>query len=348
MSNVNYSARSTSRITIRDVAAQAGVSLQTVSRVVNGHPDVSDETRARVQNVITALRYRPNGIARSLVAKSSNTLGVVASGFQLFGPAQLLTGVEQQATELGWHLMIEIGDPTKRDDYDRIATNLMSQNIEGVIWAYPELTGARERAFHEQIQPYAPIIFLSMDPQPGSAVLNVDNCAGARMAVEHLIARGYKNVGIITGPMALWSGKERVKGWEDALRIARLPHATKQIAHGDWSAASGDAGLVQLLKQFPKLDAVFASNDQMALGVFKAANRMKLNVPGDLGVVGFDNSPESAFFMPALTTVHNDLAELGRLAVRELHRVIQCQRDGREASAASLTLQPKLVMRDSA
>jgi len=330
------------------VAAQAGVSLQTVSRVVNGHPDVAEATRERVQAVITQLRYRPNGIARSLVAQSSHTLGVVASGFQLFGPAQLLTGIEQQATGMGWHVMLQIVDSTKPHDYDRIATNLISQNVEGVIWAYPELTGERERAFHQQIQPHAPTIFLSMGPQAGSPVLCIDNRMGARLAAEHLIARGYRHIGIITGPRELWSAQQRILGWQDALVAARLSHGAKQIMDGDWSARSGAEGLEQLVKQFPKLDAVFASNDQMALGVLKAADRLGLNVPKQLGVAGFDDSPEAAYFKPPLTTVRNDLAELGRLAVRELDRVLQLQHAGQEAAATSLTLQPSLVLRESA
>ncbi len=348
MPNVNRPTRPNARVTIRDVAEQSGVSLQTVSRVVNGRPDVAEDTRERVQGVITQLRYRPNGIARSLVAQNSHTLGVVASGFQLFGPAQLLTGIEQQATSLGWHVMLQIVDSSKHDDYDRIATNLISQNVEGVIWAYPELTGERERAFHRQIQPHAPTIFLSMGPQPGSAVLCVDNRMGARMATEHLVERGYRHIGVITGPKDLWSAQQRVLGWKDALVAARLPHGAKQIAFGDWSASSGDADLAQLLKQFPKLDAVFASNDQMALGVLKAADRFGLSVPKQLGVVGFDDSPEAAYFKPALTTVRNDLLELGRLAVRELHRVLQLHHAGHEATATSLTLQPSLAVRESA
>lgn len=344
MTNVNRSPR----VTIRDVADQARVSVQTVSRVLNNHPDVADRTRERVQRVIAQLRYRPNGIARSLAAQNSHVLGVVASGFQLFGPSQLLTGVEQQATESGWHLMLQIVDSSKPDDYDRVASNLISQNVDGVIWAYPELTGERERAFHEQIKPHAPIVFLSMAPQPDSAVLNVDNRHGARLATEHLIERGFKHIGLITGPMSLWSAQQRKLGWQDALASARLPHGARQVIEGDWSAASGEAGLLQLVKRFPKLDAVFASNDQMALGALKAADKLSLNVPRHLGVVGFDDSPESAFFKPALTTVHHELLELGRLAVRELHRVLQTQREGKPATAASLVLQPHLVVRESA
>ncbi|MCS7061958.1 MAG: LacI family DNA-binding transcriptional regulator [Anaerolineae bacterium] len=336
------------RVTIREVAAQAGVSTQTVSRVVNGHPDVSDETRIRVQQVIAQLRYRPSGVARSLAARSSQMLGVVAGGFHLFGPVQLLTGIEQQATDLGWHLMLQIVDSANPQDYERVAANLISQNVAGVIWAYPELTGECERAFLQQVRSYAPVVFLSMEPCAGSAVINVDNRHGARLAAEHLIARGYRHIGIITGPLTLWSAQQRKLGWQDALASAELPRHKRQIVEGDWTAAGGDAGLVKLLTQFPTLDAVFVSNDQMALGALKAAERLGRRVPDDLGIVGFDDIPESGFFKPSLTTVHHDLIELGRIGVRELHRVIQLHHEGRPASTTSLVLQPWLVVRESA
>ncbi len=328
------------RITIREVAAQAGVSAQTVSRVMNGHPDVSDQTRARVLAVVAELGYRPNGIARSLVTQRSQLLGVVASGFQFFGPAQLLTGIEQQARELGWSLILQVADSPTPQAHERALTQLFAQNVAGIIWAYPELG---ERPFRTPFQP--PTVFLSMAPQPEAATLNVDNRHGARSATEHLIARGYRHIGIITGPLALWSSQQRKLGWQDALVASGRMPLEKQVVEGDWSAASGAAGLRQLLRQYPKLDAVFVSNDQMALGVLKAADQLGRRVPDDLGIVGFDDIPEAAFFKPALTTVRHDLMELGRLAVRELHRVIQSDRP---AATTSLVLQPQLIVRESA
>lgn len=344
MSHVNRT-----RVTIREVAARAGVSIQTVSRVINDRPDVSGDTRARVQAAIAELRYHPNGIARSLSTNTSDALGVIASGFHHYGPSQLLTGIERQATELGWHLVLLNIDPTKANEYDRVAAALLSQRLPGVIWAYPELTGERERAFHRQVAPHTHIVFLSMPPQPGSAVISVDNRAGARMAVEHLIARGRRCIGLVTGPQALWSARQRRLGWHDALTAAGVPACDAQIASGDWSAASGEAGLARLLAHSPDLDAVFASNDQMALGVLRHAHRLGRRVPDDLGVVGFDDTPESAFFTPALTTVHHDLIELGQLAVRELSRAVRARQAGARAVApASLMLQPALVVRESA
>jgi len=336
------------RVTIREVAAQAGVSTQTVSRVVNGHPDVSEKTRAQVQALIAQLRYRPNGIARSLAIQSTQLIGVVAAGFQLFGPAQLLTGIEQQSRDLGWHLMLQVVEAPTSKACEHALTSLSFQNVAGVIWAYPELSDECERVFRQHALTHAPMIFLSMSPRSGAATLSVDNRQGARIATEHLLDRGYRHVGIITGPLTLWSAQQRKLGWQDALTAAGLARSDKQTVEGDWGAASGEAGLLRLVKQFPRLDAVFVSNDQMALGVLKAADRLGRQVPDDLGVVGFDDIPEAAFFKPALTTVHHDLIELGRLAVRELDRVIQAHRAGKPATAASLVLQPYLVTRESA
>ena len=339
-----------SGVTIRDVAERSGVSIQTVSRVINNRPDVAEETRKRVQLAIADLRFRPSGIARSLVTRHSGALGVVAGGFQHYGPTRLLTGIEREASALGWHLLLQSFDQARSDDeLERIGTTLISERVTGVLWVYPELSSDQEQAFYEQIAPHAPVFFLSMLPVTGTPVLSVDNRAGARMAVEHLIGRGRRNIGIITGETELWSAVERQAGWQDALSRAKLPCPASAVAHGDWTPASGDAGMRQLLKSNPELDAVFASNDQMAFGAMRAAMQLGKRVPQDLAIIGFDNTPESAVFTPALTTVQHDLVELGTLAVRELHRLVEAQRNGQDIPRpASLMLQPSLVVRESA
>jgi LacI family transcriptional regulator len=336
-----------SRVTIRDVAREAQVSLQTVSRVINRHPDVAEQTRAQVQSVIDRLRYQPSGIARSLVGASTRTLGVIGAGFDFFGPSQMLVGVERQATALGFHISLQVVADTTPSEYARIAGNLISQHVDGVIWAYPELTGEHEQSLYHTLAPYMPIVFLSMAPQPNLAVIGVDNRAGARMATEHLIQRGYRQIGIVTGQNGLWSTGQRLLGWRDALLAAGLPHGEEHVVHGDWSARSGEQGLRVLHERLPELDAVFASNDQMALGVLRAAAQLGRPVPAALGVVGFDNMPESAYFMPALTTIQHDLVELGRLAVRELRRVMATHSEGVAEEPASLIIQPQLIIRES-
>jgi LacI family transcriptional regulator len=335
------------RVTLKHVAREARVSLQTVSRVVNGHPDVAAHTRDEVEAIIKRLRYRPNGIARSLVGAQSRVLGVVTAGFEFFGPSQLLVGIERQATEQGYGLSLQVVHDRAVRGYELIAANLLSQQVDGVIWAYPELTGSDEHAFHDELAPHAPVIFLSMAPQVASAVINVDNRAGARMATEHLIARGYTQIGMISGPPGLWSTEQRILGWRDALLAAHLPNDDAQIYDGDWTAASGEAGLTTLRARLPKLDAIFASNDQSALGVLRAANQLGLQIPKQLAVAGFDDIPESAFFSPPLSTVRNNLIEVGRIAVRELQRVIDARRNGQPATPTSIVITPQLIVRES-
>lgn len=338
----------TNRITIKDVAAKADVSIQTVSRVINGHPDVSAATRQKIQAVIAELNYHPDALARSLITRNSAALGVIAGGFELYGPSRLLAGVERQAGQMGWHLLLQSAEMERPAGFDETIANLISQRVAGIIWAFPELSAERAQALLNQVTPHAPIIFLSMNPIQNAPVICVDNRAGARMAVAHLVAGGRKKVGLITGRMELWSGEQRKLGWHDALSAARLPRAKKQIAIGDWSPISGEEGLRRLLKDNPDLDAVFASNDQMALGALRLAHRLGRRVPDDLAVVGFDNMPESAFFTPALSTVQNDLIALGRLAVSELHRVVTARRENRALDAPSaIMIQPTLVVRES-
>ena len=337
-------------ITIRDVAREAGVSIQTVSRVLNDRPDVASDTRKRVQVAIADLRFRPSGVARSLVTRNTGTLGVVAGGFQHYGPTRLLTGIERGASALGWHLLLQSFDVARPDhDLERIGANLISERVSGVLWVYPELSSEQEQAFYQMVSPHAPVFFLSMLPVSGAPGLNVDNRAGGRMAVEHLISQGRRRIGIITGDISLWSARERKAGWQDAMSRARLQYSPKLVAHGDWSPASGEAGMRQLFDANPDLDAVFACNDQMAFGALSVAHQLGKRVPRDLAVVGFDNTPESAVFIPALTTVQHDLIELGALAVRELHRLVEAQRNGHDLhKPASLMLQPSLIVRESA
>jgi LacI family transcriptional regulator len=338
----------TNRITIKDVAAKAGVSIQTVSRVINGHPDVSVDTRGRIQRVIAELNYHPDALARSLITRNSDAVGVIAGGFELYGPSRLLSGIERQAALVGWHLFLQSAEQEHTTGFDEAVANLISQRVAGIIWAFPELNADRGQALLKQVAPHAPIIFLSMNPIPNAPVICVDNRAGARMATAHLVAQGRKKIGLITGQMDLWSGEQRRLGWHDALSAARLPRSKKQLAIGNWTPTSGEDGLRQLLKDNPDLDAVFASNDQMALGALRLAHKLGRRVPDDLAIVGFDNMPESAFLTPALTTVQNDLIALGRLAVSELHRVVTARRENRVLEAPSaIMIQPSLVVRES-
>jgi DNA-binding LacI/PurR family transcriptional regulator len=177
-----------------------------------------------------------------------------------------------------------------------------------------------------------------------------DNRLGGQIGTEYLLRQGYRNIGLITGSPGLLASQERQCGWEDALLAAGLPPAPQQVVEGDWTAVSGEQGLRRLFQQFPQIDAVFVSNDQMALGVVKAANDLALPVPARLGVVGFDNVAEASCFIPPLTTLHNPFQEMGMMAVKELDRMLRehNHQEGSRSVPLRIVLKPELIVRESA
>ncbi len=331
------------QVTIKQVAQEAGVSTQTVSRVLNNRPDVAPETRRLVQAVIDRLGYQPSAIARSLIRRRSHALGVVVAELGQYGPTRRLLGIEQAADELSYSLHFSMIQQPEADSGERLLNDLLSWQVEGVIWAVPEIGYNRAWLQDKIPQLSVPVICISEQPCSNLPAVSVDNRIGGRLATEHLLAQGYQHVGLITGPLTWEVARQRQLGWQDALRTTQ----NRQIIEGDWSAASGERGLRQLLKQYPEMDAVFACNDQMALGALQAAHQLSLRVPEDLGLVGFDNTPESAYFWPALTTVRHELIEQGKLIVRELIGMIEARQQTDKVVQKATVLQPQLVIRRS-
>ena len=336
------------RVNIKQVAAEAGVSTQTVSRVLNNRPDVAPETRRRVKEVIARLGYQPSSIARSLIQGRSCTLGIVGTGLEYFGPSRTLVGAVNQANALGYRLILNLLHEPATNDVEPILQAMYAQHVDGIVWGIPEIGSNRQWIMEGYSRLRVPVVFLSMAPHPDLSTVSVDNRAGGRIATEHLLAQGYRNIGLITGPLDWWEARERKLGWQDALEAAGLPVQESLVVEGDWSAASGEQGLHRLYQQHPALEAVFVCNDQMALGVLKAARQMGLHVPKDLAIVGFDDIPEAAFFYPPLTTVRQEMIDLGSCAVTELDRLIRLSRQGDEVvRPRSISLQPRLIVRES-
>jgi LacI family transcriptional regulator len=334
--------------TLRDVAEYAGVSIKTVSRVVNHQNEISEETRQRVQAAIDELGYRPNVLARSLIHQHSKTLGVIAWGIDYYGPSRTVVGIEQEANELGYSLFLcLVNHPT--DDHEKILDTLISRRVEGIIWAIPEVGDNRKWIQTDHLDQLPPVVFLSMAARPGISVVSVDNRNGAKQAVQHLYQQGKRKIGIITGPMAWWEARERFDGWQEALQELGLdPSAELIVKSDDWSAVNGERGMRTLLAQAPDVDAVFASSDQIALGAMGIAHQLGLRLPQDLAIVGFDNTPEAAFFWPPLTTMYQQLIDVGRIAVKNLHEIILSRQTQNEALPPSLTrLKPELIVRAS-
>jgi LacI family transcriptional regulator len=188
-----------------------------------------------------------------------------------------------------------------------------------------------------------------MESRPGISVVSVDNRNGAKQAVQHLLEQGRRKIGIITGPMTWWEARERYAGWQDALGEAGLEASLSLVVNSDdWSAVNGERGMRTLLAQVPDIDAVFASNDQIALGALSTTHQLGRCVPQELAIVGFDNIPEAAFLWPPLTTIYQHLVDLGRVAVKNLHEMIVSRQSQSEPLPPSFTmLKPELVVRAS-
>ena len=336
------------RATIREVASAARVSTQTVSRVINERPDVSPETRRRVQAVIDKLRYRPSALARSLIRQRSYTLGVVTAGLRHIGPSRTLSGITAAAADAGYALLLEELPRYDLGDATPIFHALTSRQVDGIIWAVPEVGSNRSWTGHLPAELQVPIVYLAMEPRPNISVVSVNNYMGGRLAMAHLLQQGYRSIGHIAGPLDWWEARQRMAAWKDALHEAGLEAPDQHWAEGNWSSASGGEATERLLVQFPQMDAIFAANDQMALSVLHTAPLHGRRVPQDLAVVGFDNVPESAYYCPALTTIQQDQYNVGKVAVEEMTRIVEAGWQGLEAvEPKSIMLSPTLVVRES-
>jgi DNA-binding LacI/PurR family transcriptional regulator len=335
------------KVTIKDVAQAARVSTQTVSRVINSRPDVSPTTRARVQQVIKELEYSPNVIARSLSRGRTNTFGVVGFGLSYFGPSSVLLGIEQKTNELGFSLLLSLLDDFDAAQIDGILRNLLSRQVDGIIWAVPgndRLVGELSGRFCEIS---VPVVYLNKLKNQDEIIVAMDNRLGGRLATEHLFEQGYRQIGIITGPTDWWEAQEREMGWREIMGEAGINNLDELIVNGDWTAASGDVGLHSLLAKSPDMEAVFASNDQMALGALQAARRLGVNVPQDLGIVGFDDIPEAAYFYPSLTTIRQNAIALGALAVDQMCNYIKAREKNDDFEPDVKWIEPRLIVRGS-
>jgi LacI family transcriptional regulator len=334
-------------VTIIDVARRAKVSAGTVSNVLTGKRPVAEHTRKRIQTAIDELGYQPNLLARSLVNRASNSLGVVTSGLEYYGPSRTLVGIERQANELGYSLLLSLLHDPETADVDSVLDDLRARRVDGIIWAVHEIGCNRAWMAPERLRALPPIVFLTMEFQPHATIVSTDNRAGAAMAVNQLLGQGCREIAIITGPLEWWEARERLAGWRACLAAAGCNHDDALVYTGDWTAASGEQGFHRLLAQRPAVDAIFASNDQMALGVLRACHFAGRRVPTDLAVAGYDNMPEAAYLVPSLTSVRQHLADVGRTAVQALHQAVAARSQGETPDAHIHMIMPELVVRES-
>jgi DNA-binding LacI/PurR family transcriptional regulator len=335
------------RLTLEDIAREAGVSKQTVSRVINHNPDVARETRTRVQDIINRLGYQPNQIARSLSAKRTRTIAVVISKIDQYGPRAILLELDQQAHAAGYRLLPYIIHETEPSDLDAYLRNLLSHQPDGVIWAISNIGDLLESLSPDSSLPI-PIVATDINVSGIQSAVAVAHVQASQMAVAHLIEQGSQHVGVITGPPNWAVSRLRLEGWRQGLIEAGLPPDDHQIVQGDWSAQSGYEAMTRLLSQYPQVDAVFASNDQMALGVLHLLYERGIHVPDAMCVAGYDDIPEAAYFSPGLTTIRQPYTDICRITVQTLVRLIDAHNaDEPYPPIEKSLLYPKLIVRGS-
>lgn len=333
----------TKRVTIKDVAARAGVSYQTVSRVINNKGEVSPEVRARVQTAIAALRYRPNAIARSMVKGNTHTLGCIAPNLTDYTFACILEGAKSEAQRRGYFLLSASAQDT-REVGPLCDEMLGSGRVDGLLVINPYADG-RYRCFERSITQGAAIVYSGASPHGSAATPSVrlDDETGGYQATHHLVALGHRRIAMITGPSSEDCVTDRSAGYARALAEAGLAYQDKLVVQGDWSATTGYNAMHTLLDTSPELSALFAQNDRMAVGAIRAARERGLAVPEQMAVVGFDDMPLASYFDPPLTTVRQDIFEHGRQAACLLIERIEKP----DAPARQVVIPCELVVRES-
>ncbi|WP_211348701.1 LacI family DNA-binding transcriptional regulator [Nocardioides litoris] len=320
-----------------DVARLAGVSHQTVSRVVNGQDNLRPETRERVERAIKQLGYRPNTAARALVTRRSATIGVIGSKGGFWGPSTVHRTIQAAGREAGYFVSSANLQSLTRGAMVDAVNHLRDHGVEGIV-----LIAATDEALEVARHQGAlgvPVVVVEGDEGRAPWTVGVDQAAGAELATRHLLDLGHTEVVHLTGPLSWTEARGRMLGWQTAMYAAGLrpgPHLV-----GDWSARSGfEAGLEIASRR--DVTAVFCANDQMAIGLLRALHEAGRRVPDDVSVVGFDDIPEAAYLIPPLTTVRQDFGAVGRRAIEILRAAI----DGSVDAPARL-IAPELVVRAS-
>ncbi|WP_242448247.1 LacI family DNA-binding transcriptional regulator [Cellulomonas sp. WB94] len=318
-----------------DVARAAGVSQKTVSRVINGDPHVSAAVRERVNGAIVALGYRPNRAARNLVLGRSRTIGVLSVGSTDFGPSSLMLAAESAIRRARYAMSVINTFEDEPATITRSLRSLVDQGVDGIVVNEPD------GAFTLDAGALGDLPVLSLSGSYGLStseiVADVDVASGARLATEHLLGLGHRTVHHIAGPGNWRTAQLRLEGWRSAIQTAGAPEPA--VVRGDWSVRSGYE-LGGPLAADPEVTAVFAANDQMAIGLLRAFEEAGRDVPGDVSVVGFDDVPEAAYLSRALTTVRQDLAYLATFGVGMLIDAIENPRpqDRRENVPVELVI----------
>jgi len=326
-------------ITIRDVARKAGVSVATVSRVLNNSGPVAEETRLRIAEVARELSYTPNSTARSLSMQRTSAIGVLLP--EIYGEffSEVIRGVDQAARRKGYHVLVSSSHSSQEEI--EAALRAMRGRVDGLILLAADVEITRLLV---NLPSDIPLVLLNADPHDSPYdTLIIDNYGGARAVVEHLLGLGHRRIGLIRGAERNHDARERTRGYVDAMREAGMVIDPSHIVTGDFTESGGHRAARELLAVSERPTAVFASNDSMAIGALSAAEDAGLEVPEDLAVVGFDDVPIAQYVSPPLTTVRVAIAELGSRAVSRLLTSLQVE----QTAVVREVLRTEVVVRRS-
>lgn len=312
----------TSHVSLKDIAAQAGVSFQTVSKVLKGKGNVSPETRAWILQVAEELGYVPNALARGLVSQHTATIGVVASDFSDYVLAQFVVGAEREARRQGQCVIIGSIDQDGTDS-ERYIQLLMERRVDGIILAAPQLE--QNARVGEVLRDSLPVVSMHRVPGVNIARVGSSHSHTGYLATKHLLELGHRCIGTIIGPLNRRVTQSRLRGYQQALQDEGVAYQPELLEESDWQVEGGYAATLRLLQRVPDITAIFAQNDTMAIGVLSALHDQGWRVPEDYSVVGCDDISIAAYAVPSLTTVHIPFYETGEAAVRLLLAMIANQ-----------------------
>ena len=333
MSNDEKQARAAN---IFDVARLAGVSHQTVSRVLNNLPNVRPATRERVEGAIAQLRYSPSPAARALVTRRTRTIGLVTPGMSDYGPTSIANHFNVAARGARYSVDAVSALDSDEGGIRWVIEALLRQRVDAIVLI---VVDASVLEFIRGLELTIPLVAVAATPRRSPHIVSIDQYRGARAAVRHLAELGHTQINHLAGPATAPDALERVRGWRDELVAQRLE--VPELLQGDWTAASGfEIGRTLDLSWGT---AAFASNDQMAIGMLSALRNRGLSVPEDLSVVGFDDIPEAAYFFPPLTTIRQDFAALGTLMMQKVLVAVEEP----ESATEDTPLPTKLIVRES-
>ncbi len=304
---------------IKEVALKAGVSIATVSRVLNDKGPVAVETRTRILAAIEQLRYVPHGAARSLITNQTDTIGVLLPDFYGEFFSEVIRGIDLAARRSGFHVLIS-GFHSDRAEIEAVLRALRGR-VDGLIVLSPDVDA---QGLHRNLPETLPVVLLNT-PVDGTAfdAINLDNHGGAFAMVRHLAGLGHRRIALIRGPEENADARERLRGYRDALRAEGIEPSDALELGGDFSEESGYAAGQRLLALTPRPTAVFAANDSMAIGCLFALREAGARVPDDMALAGFDDIPIARYLTPSLSSVHVPIAELGMRAMERLLHAVE-------------------------